>query len=167
MVSNEILPHILYEEVELMSRAIRNFDSIRDVLKASIGRVVPIVLVGGRTILVEVVAVKGDLLLASVRCRIVTISIECICAVIINCETILRFLLKHRRIRETRERHEEDFTCGSRRRSRRRSRSRFRTTSISRIRTTSRLRTTSTSRFRSRSRFRGISGFTDLIGNLS
>jgi hypothetical protein len=140
-----------------MSRAITDFDSIRDVLKASVGSRVPIILVGGRRIVVEVLAVRGELLIASVGCRPITINIDCICAVCICCETILRFLLRNNRKEHREEEAEEDLGCcfESRRRISRR---------ISRSRNRSRNR--SRSRSRSRSRNNSRLSFGNLEGNL-
>lgn len=110
-----IIIHILNQEVDKMS-TIKGLNSIKDVLRASVGSSLPVIFAGGRKVVIRVVAVEDDMLVAAVRCKIVTINICCICAVVINCETLLRFLLK-----DTSKRHEErenDFLGGSRSRSR-------------------------------------------------
>lgn len=78
-----------------MSRC-RNFDDIRDVLLASIGDRVTIILSSGRILTVQVMAVDDDLLIASVRNRIISININRIDAVLSSCDELLASILNRR-----------------------------------------------------------------------
>jgi hypothetical protein len=96
-----------------MRKNFTDFDSIKDVLKASIEQKVTIILISGQKLTVEVEAVIDNLLVASIDGKILFIDIECICVVITCCEEILESLLgKNHRKREEEEsrKHEKcDF----------------------------------------------------------
>lgn len=82
-----------------MSRIIRDFDSIRDVLLASIGNRVTIILSSGRILRVVVEAVVDNLLIASSDDRIITININRIDAVVALCRQLFEAVLDRRRSR--------------------------------------------------------------------
>ena len=107
-----------------MSRISRDLESIRDILIASIGSRVTIILSSGRILRrVEVEAVDGDLVIASFDGRIITININRIDAVITCCRQLLEPLLNRRRRREFESRSRREF--GSSRRIESRSRESF------------------------------------------
>lgn len=79
-----------------MSRIIRDFDSIRDVLLASIGNRVTIILSSGRILRVVVEAVVDNLLIASANDRIITVNINRIDAVITCCRQLFAAIIDRR-----------------------------------------------------------------------
>jgi hypothetical protein len=98
-----------------LSRSCRELDSIRDVLVASIGSRVTIILSSGRILRgVEVEAVDGDLVIVSFDGRIITINIRRIDAVITRCRRLLGTLLSRRCRREFDPGSREEFegSCG-------------------------------------------------------
>lgn len=105
-----------------MSRISRDLESIRDILIASIGSRVTIILSSGRILRrVEVEAVDDDLVIVSFDGQIVAINIRRIDAVITRCRRLLGRLLFRSRSRgfESRSRREFEGSIGSRSRSRR------------------------------------------------
>lgn len=91
-----------------MSRSCRDLDSIREVLIASIGSRVTIILSSGRILRgVEIEAVSDDLVIASFDGEIITINIRRIDAVITRCRKLLGTLLSRRCSRESRSRSRE------------------------------------------------------------
>lgn len=105
-----------------MSRVFRGLDDVRDVLRASIGNRVTIILSSGRILRVIVEAVDDDLLIASFDGRIVTINIDRIDAVVTNCDNLLGSFLdrrgsrSRRRVSRSRSRSRSRIRSGSSRR---------------------------------------------------
>lgn len=72
-------------------------NDIRVILEDLIGRRVIIVLESGERLLVRIEAVRDNVLIAAIGCRIIFINIDCICAVIAECPEVLRTFLREDR----------------------------------------------------------------------